>query len=354
MSGPKRHHFVPRAFLQRFGCDGRVSVRRRGRGRLITARALNVAVESSFYTTQTPEGGKSTEIEALLAEVDGPADKAIAEVIEKDELPAAGTAGREVLATYMAVQVGRTPEAREQVAFPENFLKYADGRRVDAKLMAEYLREVHLGFEPSDGEVAGAIKMVEAAEVMGTLSHNDTVTVPLSVAEKYAGVLMRKHWSLEVARKPRFLTSDAPLVAWHKPTPADRYRGRGFGNAAEVRFPISSGHQLVLTDQPRPLVIRVEPARVRQCNADVAAGCHNFIVGHPNHPRQLHEVSLAEKRPTLRFSTFPGYRVDADGTEKDLGEVPLLWVQRAVYPTQSRSGSPRRQRHAAGGRRGRR
>lgn len=342
MSAPKRHHFVPRAFLQRFGCDGKVSVRRRGRGRLFTSSALNVAVESGFYTTQTPDGGKSTAIETLLAGLDGPADNAINDVIENGELPAPGTTGRDVLATYMAIQAGRTPEARERIAFPENYLKYADGRPLSAELMAEYLQDVHLGFAPSEGEIAGAVTMVEAAEALGGLSFNEKVALPLSATEQLGQVLLGKYWSLEVARKPRFLTSDAPLVAWHKPTPADRYRGIGFADAAEIRFPISSGHQLVLTDQRRPPVIRVEPGRVRQCNADIAAGCHKFIVGHPNHPRQLHEVPLADKRPTLRFNLGPGYRVHPDGTEEAMGEIFHMWVQRADYPSLSTKGRPRR------------
>jgi hypothetical protein len=332
MSGPKRHHFVPRAFLQRFGHDRKVSVRRRGEERLITTNAANVAVQSGFYTILAPDGQRSTEIEAALANLDGPADKAITKVIDSNELPAVGAADRDILATYMAVQVGRTPEARERVAFPERFQDFAGGRSLSEDLMIEYLRDVHLGFEPSKGEVAGAMTMIEAVEAMGGLSHTETVTLPISSAEQLRDVLLRKNWTLEVARKPRFLTSDAPLVAWHKPTPEDRYRGRGFADAAEIRFPIGIGHQLVLTDEPRPSVVRVEPSRVRQCNGDMAAGCHQFIVGHPNRPRQLHDVPLATKRPTLRFNLGPGYRIGPDGHEEPMGEILHMWVQRAAYP----------------------
>jgi hypothetical protein len=73
MAGPKRQHFVPRAFLQRFGCEGKVAMRRRGQGRLIITSAWNEAVESGFYTTDGVDGGKSTELEAALADVDGAA-----------------------------------------------------------------------------------------------------------------------------------------------------------------------------------------------------------------------------------------------------------------------------------------
>ena len=141
--------------------------------------------------------------------------------------------------------------------------------------MAEYLRDVHLGFTPSEGEIAGAVTMVEVAESLGRLSPNDKVTLSLRAIEQLRQVLLRKCWSLEFARKPRFLTSDAPLVAWHKPTPAD-------------------------------------------------------------------EVPLAEGRPTLRFNLGPGYRVHPDGTEEAMGEILHMWVQRAVYPSLSARGWPKR------------
>lgn len=51
----------------------------------------------------------------------------------------------------------------------------------------------------------------------------------------------------------------------------------------EVRFPIEAGHHLVL---PQPIpgdgYLRVEPQRGRNCNQDMALGCHKLIVGHPN------------------------------------------------------------------------
>lgn len=48
MSNPKRHHFVPRVYLDRFALDGLVHVRRRDGG-AFNANPVNVAVECGFY-----------------------------------------------------------------------------------------------------------------------------------------------------------------------------------------------------------------------------------------------------------------------------------------------------------------
>jgi hypothetical protein len=47
MSKPKRHHFVPRAYIQRFSHEGRILVRWRGRPGLIEVGAQNIAVVAS-------------------------------------------------------------------------------------------------------------------------------------------------------------------------------------------------------------------------------------------------------------------------------------------------------------------
>jgi len=104
----------------------------------------------------------------------------------------------------------------------------------------------------------------------------------MSGLEEVTQVLDGKHWCLEVARKPRLITSDTPVVLWRRPIADDRYRGFGVDNAEEIRFPMDAGHQLVLTNVPQPATMRVEPNRVRVCNADLAAGCHKFIAGQPS------------------------------------------------------------------------
>ena len=68
----KRHHQVPRAYLNRLGSDGKVRVRWRD-GKAYEISTLNVAVESGFYDVPDPEGGDSSRVEAELAVADGAA-----------------------------------------------------------------------------------------------------------------------------------------------------------------------------------------------------------------------------------------------------------------------------------------
>lgn len=330
MAKAKRHHFVPRAYLERFGRDDRVAVRWRDRPSIVVTGTQNVAVEAGFYTTEELDGSKSVIVEEGLADIDGEAHAVIETVLSDGVLPESGSSQREMLAYYLAIQKSRTPEARGFASFPTDVLVYAGGRTVDSELIADYLEHVHLGFKPAAGEVAGALTFVQTlTELYPPATRNEIVTLPLSSFGKVASVLLSKHWSLEIARKPRLITSDTPMTIWNRPSARDSYRGRGVIDAEEIHFPLSPGCQLVLTPGPRPVVERIEPKRVTRCNIDHAAGCHRFIVGHPDRMRLLQELPLAEKRPTIRFNEAPGYRRGPDGelTRMD-GDILHTWVQR--------------------------
>jgi hypothetical protein len=329
VSRPKRHHFVPRSYLARFSQDGRVLVRWRGRSGLIKTGVQNVAVESGFYEVEQPSGEKSVAVEALLSKMEGSAATVLRSIDEAAALPDAGTHEREMLAVFLAVQLTRTPEQRDRVLFPKHVADSAGGREIDAVVVAEYLERVHLGFPPDAAEVRAALDFVQIAlRDPSFLTKEYAIQLMLNGVDQFVPVLLDLGWALEIARKPQLLTSDLPLVIWRKPSRRDRYEGVGIANAEEIRFPLDPGKQLVLTSSEAPPVQRIEPSRVRSCNADIASACHRFIVGHPHSTKRLQEVPLVRKRPVSRFNTGPLHETMPDGSTSYRGEVLHMWVPR--------------------------
>lgn len=329
MSRAKRHHYVPAAYLARFGEGGSVLVRRRGRHDLYATSVRNVAVESGFYEV-TDEDGKPTDaLERTLAGLEGEAIAALTEIEERQELPRPTSEAYGTLAIFLAVQFTRTPLTRERIMFPHGVSRYADGRELDDALMADYLERVYLGFRPEDSEVRAALTVSQyLLREPEFFTKDNAIGLAFSTVERVAQVIAGMHWSLEVARKPRLITSDAPLVLWRTPTYRDNFEGFGLGNAEEVRFPINPGLQLVLTHERREALRRIEPDRVRACNANMALACYQVIVGHPRRERQLKLLDLPARRPALRFNTGPGYKALPDGSEESMGDILHLWVPR--------------------------
>jgi hypothetical protein len=319
---------VPRAYLARFGHNGRVLVRWRDKTGTIPMGVQNVAVECGFDEIEGPTGARSVAVEEALAGLEGDAAAAIQLIDRTKAPPDVGTPERTTLAAFMALQLNRTPEQRGRVLFAKDLAAYAGARKLDKMVVAEYLERVHLGFRPRDSEVSAALDLAQVLRDPAVLTNEFAIRLMLESVDQLVPILLDRHWTLEIARKPRLLTSDHPLVIWRTPSPRDRYEGVGIANAEQVRFPLDPGKQLVLTVTQGPPVRPIEPDHVRTCNADIAGACHRFIVGHPNRPRPIQDVPLAPKRPVLRFNTGPLYEKQPDGSVVYRGEVLHTWVPR--------------------------
>lgn len=329
MSHAKRHHYVPAAYLARFGEDEYVQVRRRGEARMYSPHVKNVAVESGFYEVVDANGEPSDVVEKNLSGLEGDAISALTGLDRTEQPPSAASDERSVLASYLAVQLTRTPLHRERFMFPERVAQYAGAREVDADLMAEYLEKVHLGFEPADREVQGALHVVQyVLKDRAIFTKDNAIRVAFRDINRLRAILLGMHWSLEISRKPRLITSDAPLVLWRKPRAEDEYKGFGLLDAEEVRFPTSPEMQLVLTPRPREPRARIDPKRAAACNAEVALTCYRAIVGHPQRSEQLQRLDLPARRSVIRFDEGPGYRTNSNGSAEPMGDVIHMWVPR--------------------------
>ena len=342
----KRHHFLPRSYLDRFALDGNVLVRRRD-GTVFFADTINVAVEAGMYDVPTLSG-ISSHVEDLLAIVDSAAAEAMKAMDATERAPTRDSGEREALGAYLALLMTRTPEARERSDFPARVSKFLAGRPLTRELVAEYLEKVHLRIKPRDSEVEGAYTMVEVAmqdpSLMTKASSMDLMLG--SVAQLYS-VLDGMAWSVETDRKRRLITSDAPVVMWRTPTPRDAYEGVGLNNAEEVRFPLDPSKLLVLTHRRQPSTSRMSGERVRAVNAETAAACYGFIVARPDRQGAAEKLRMAAHRPAMRFNVGPGYQEGPDGkVTKMEGEILHFWIPRRDDLDRPPARQPKRHRRS--------
>src|SRR5260370_583090 len=214
MSEPRRHHFVPRAYLMRFADGDQVLVRQRD-SRMFVANPTKVAVECGFYDVTDATGKKSSRVEGALAEVDGIASASMQWMDRAGRPPPEGTDERYALAVFLALQNTRTPEHRDRVLFPGRVLDYASGREVTQQLVAEFLERVHLGFAASDNEARSAFDFGSVAlREPRTETPEFAIHLMLQSVDYSAPLLASMNWTLEVDRKEQLITSDLPIVKW--------------------------------------------------------------------------------------------------------------------------------------------
>jgi hypothetical protein len=328
MAEKKRQHFVPRMYLDRFANDGQVFVRRRV-GEPFESNCINVAVESGFYDVELPDGTKSKRYEDDLGDIEDRTAPVLRKIDDTLVPPDPQSEEHRILAVYLAVQLTRTPEERQRVLFPDAVSRFLDGRELTRESVAEYLKTIHLGFKPRKEEVEGAFTYAYVGlNSEGVLTREFTLEMIEVVAEQAVPHLRRLHWTIEIDRKGRFMTSDSPLILWRKPTPRDEFEGVGIATAEEIRFPFDPTKQLVLTKTQRAPNVRVTPERVAACNADVALACHNFIVSNPRDRKRAEGLDLPRKRALLRFNLGPLMHQQPDGRWVKGNDVMHAWVPR--------------------------
>jgi hypothetical protein len=325
---PRRHHQVPRWYLDRFA-DGRLFVRRRD-GRSYRAGPKNVAVEVGAYDIEAADGETSAEVEHLLATIEGKAAAVVNEIDRTGRPPTEGSEARGVLAMFLAFQMTRTTEYRERILFPHQVRDYAAGRPITQELVGEFLEKEYLGFAPSHGEIEGAHFFATLGLDDPTLLTREfAIELMLQNVPVYVDRLLGWRWTIEIDPSRQFFTSDVPVVRWRAPAPHDEYRGFGLDNATEIRFPLDPSKQLVLVKRHRAVTLRVAQHRARRCNADMADGAHLFVIGHPKHRASIERLNFPTRRPVIRFNVGPGYQVNPDGSETKMdGEIMQIWSPR--------------------------
>lgn len=305
-----------------------VHVRRRD-GSTFNANPVNVAVECGFYDVRTSDGETSKAVEELLSELEGDAAEVFRRIDASGEPPSGGSHDRDVLAAYLALQYTRTPLQRERMLFPERLATYLDGQELTLERVVQYLTEVHLGFEPSPNEAQGAFDFASVAlQEPGVLTPELSIRTMLGSLDQLLPIFDGLCRTLEHERKGRLITSDTPVVIWREPTVRDKFEGIGLANADEIRFPLDPQKQLVLGRKTRPGSVRISPDRAEACNADLAAGCHRFVVADPGAAQRVAAMSLKPHRPVLRFNSGPLYERQPDGSDVFKGEVLHTWVPR--------------------------
>ncbi len=328
-SEPKRHHFVPQMYLRRWSADGKVAVRRRDGAQFLSS-VERVGAINGFYDVETSTGQVSKDVERYFAsEVEGPAVDALRVIDDTHRPPSLGSDERRALSYYIASQMTRTPERRAQVLFAEHVRRFLAGRVLTKELMEEFLATEHLGVAPQPAEVQGAFDF--AGYQLGTIgvpSKEEAMQILLNVTPRTAAALELRHWSLAIDRKRRFITADQPVALWHPPSERDAYQGVGLMEASHIRWPLDSGHCLVLSKAPRPEVTRLTPAEVRSWNQHAARKCNEYVIGEPGQATALGAVELHSRGPRIRFNTGPLLERDHNGQQVTTGKEMLhMWVE---------------------------
>ncbi|CAM2192100.1 conserved protein of unknown function [Paraburkholderia kururiensis] len=256
MNRPRRHHFVPRFYLDGF-CAGNsrtLAVYDRVRNMYRAQRPAEVAHRRDYYAYEDEHGELIFDIEEALGEVEAATSGAIAKVDNDEDLAADDKTS---LATYASFQFTRTPAYAEWIA----------------AFRAHWAQDVR----PQAGEL-----LPEAVDPAA--GREEAIGAMLRHAPRFAEVFLQLNWTFWRCESDRtsFVTTDSPVsVVWTNRREANAYVGAGILSTDVVTvLPLSQSSGLAMSGLggrvDRRQLTRDE---VRRVNLAVASQSQHFVFG---------------------------------------------------------------------------
>jgi hypothetical protein len=298
---PRRHHLVPRFYLQGFARDDRIGVIRLGETptRFVTS-VINAAVEVDFYTVETDDG-PSADVEEMLAGIEGRAATAMqALLVEGLPMDADLAADLAIFLGFQALRDRRTRDSQNQMA---DFFTKAMLLSLGPDQVRKALEEIE-GRPPTDEEVETQLAFMANHEGYTVREHtNELVRGMLENVEAASAMVASRTWQLLRFDEPVLVTSDCPVVQWQAPANRSDFYGVGFGTADELRFPVDQRHALVMAwEAPAGEVTRRGTSQMAAAfNGSVLAGAYQAVFHHPDSP-EIPEAQLPRPTPPIEIS----------------------------------------------------
>lgn len=252
MPDPKRQHWVPKVYLKYFatpesqGCGKEVlwafSRDKSAPAKLLRPSVESVAVEKFLYSPKNADGSRDFKLEKKLGELEG----TIGLLWPKLTTMQIGLTDsvRKILSLFVATLHLRHPERRKEME--DLHRKLIDGVETQLKSLKPIPPTI-------DVDVNGrkiTCKTETFEDWKNTTvdeQHRSFVDFVAREGRWLARILLKKRWSVIVADKPVFVTSDNPVVL---DGPPDRNEGLGFGTPGmTVTFPLSPKMLLHLDDK---------------------------------------------------------------------------------------------------------
>ena len=331
---PRRHHLLPRFYIDRWAVDNRVRVVDLARDRnAYETSPAQAAIETDFYRLEQPNSDVSPVFwEAWLSEVEGKAAAAIARI------DAEGTAGmddeaHQWLCLFIAVQMTRSRSARihRRAMFVEEMARVMEFG--GPARLAQELSDGGRDFAPDDlDQLITDIQRFRADPTQLPFSREEDLEMSGNTAIHIAGILTTRHIALY--RTPRaIITCDEPVVELHEDMARPALWG-GVWGAPIFAFAVSPNTVLAMyrRDLNPPLVPDsiLSTVETADLNSAILANAYSFAIARPG-DRIAERLYLPESPVRVTSARYDS----SDGQES----LFRFWTARRW---EGRSDAPRR------------
>ena len=282
MTSPKRHHYLPQFYLERFCRDGGFSVFDRETHEFRRQTPVNTALKSHYYSVEDENGKKDTRIESFLSELEVHAKQIMLKLENREDI---ADEDKEELAVFIAFMMNRVPDFEKAINKMESTLiqRTADMLFSDEERLESILQE--------HSEDAGGVSDISAKEMVEfhksgnyeiVIHRNESLRMMVNVSLNTANYFRQMEWGIfHCQDRTSFITTDNPVVLV---PPSDYEKGFwGVGiltKGARKIFPLSQKSCLVMFDHGNAICHgAADQLTTRQINLTLAAYSDRFVIG---------------------------------------------------------------------------
>lgn len=281
VSTPKRHHFLPRFFLEGFSRDGHVAVYDREKNEYRVQNVKDTAVIGYYYSAIDEEGNKDGRIESLLSAIESEAKPVIAKMDNHESL---NNEDRERLAVFIGFLFARTPEFEAMVnQISEGGIKHM----MRIMYPNERLTQQRYGkdLERFGLTAKAMVDFVQEDHYKIVLHRNASLHAMLQLGMSLSNMFLHMNWLIAHPEtdKQSFVLTDSPVNVYPPRSYKPGFYGVGMAMRGVVKvIPLSARTCLGIGDfADEPLVVVNDTSRdmVRNTNLGNVFRCHRYVIG---------------------------------------------------------------------------
>lgn len=281
MAKPKRHHHLPGSYLEGFCREGMLWVFDSKQREYRQQQPINTAVRKHYYAVVDKDGNRRTDIESLLADIEGRATPVMRKLERSDAID---RDDKEHLSIYLAFMMLRGPSFEEMVNDAHRQIAQLIG---DITFKNEDRAKIALDtFARETGKkvvvsAADMVKFHQSRRYTIGVHRNASLRAMIDLSTKLADYFLRMNWVvIHAPERSGFVSTDSP-VSILPPSNRPHLMGTGIGTPSAVKiFPLSRRACLLMYD-PGTLMLhrKVDRATVRKVNLKIVSSFHRVVIG---------------------------------------------------------------------------
>jgi len=281
-SDTKRQHYLPQFYLKGFILDGKFWVYDRQLNEFRKQTPINTAIEKDYYSFTDKNGEKNTNIEKILADVEGRIVPVINKIKSQEKINDDDKGIMSLFLSFLNYRVPEFEKLSNEIA--QKISKFTIQNLISSKEQAtkwieNYKKDTGKSFDVSS-EIL--FEYAQNPQFKITIDRNTTLRQMLDLSYKNTNWLYNLDWVIiRAPEKTSFITSDNPFVLLPPKGFPIGIRGYGLKTRGVTKIIPLSKEQCITIGSPGNnfKYVDISIKTVRDINLYVTSRCDRFVIG---------------------------------------------------------------------------